>query len=476
MVGTNGNGAGPVPFPRGDGRDDMVKVIPQSYEMERSTLGAMMLDKDAIAKASEKLKAEDFYSEGHRVIFSVLCSLYERGTIPDLETVANELRRRGQLDMAGGAGYLMTMMEWTSAAANVEQYVAVVEGTSILRGLLAAAHGIQGWVYESADDVDVLLNRAESAIMEVGQRRVSSQGRWLQCALHDCFERLELQFKNRGRAAGLATGYDDLDRIIGGLNPSDLITIAARPRIGKTALLSNVAVHVAREKTPVLFSSIEMSESQVVNRLVSMEGRVDSRKFRSGFLDEDDWSKITGAVERLYHAPIFIDDSVTQTVEMIWKRARRIKAERGSIVVGIDYFQKIATTTRGNANRVEALTDVSLKLKAMARDLKCPVIVLAQLSRAAEGVEPELSHIRECGQLEAESDVVVGMWRDEEEWEDRNAATVETRPRKVYLKVMKNRHGPEGRCPLTFLSQHTRFENYAKEAETHDGSYARTEY
>jgi replicative DNA helicase len=466
--------SGPViPFPRqgGDGTDG-VKVIPQSLEAEMSTLGAMLLDRDAIARAAEKLKAEDFYREGHRQIFGAILQLFDRGDPADIVTVTNELRRRGQLDTTGGAPYLMTLMENCPAAANVEQYTSIVEEKSILRGLLTAADHVQGWVYEGADNVETLIDRAEQAIFKVGQRRLTGDFSELKSLLHDAFEQIEMQFKNKGRATGTPTGFDDLDRITSGLQPSDLVIVAARPSMGKTALCLSIGHHVAvHEKMPVAIFSLEMSKAQLVQRLICSEARVNSQKFRSGYLDENDWNKIAGAVERLYDAPIFIDDTPAISTFEMRAKARRLKAEHGNLgLVIVDYLQ-LARTSGRSENRTQEVSEIARALKSMGRELNCPLIALSQLSRAVEQREdkrPQLSDLRESGSIEAEADLVMFIHRDAyyrhgRVKEDKSGeARAEADERLAEIIIGKQRNGPTGTVKLVFLSEYAKFESLAQ--------------
>ncbi|MCS6858788.1 MAG: replicative DNA helicase [Abditibacteriales bacterium] len=466
--------SGPViPFPRSGGDSgDSVKVIPQSLEAEQSTLGAMLLDRDAIALAAERLKPEDFYREGHRQIFAAILHLFDRGDPADIVTVTNELRRRGQLDTTGGAPYLMTLMENCPAAANVEQYAAIVEEKAILRGLLAAADQVQGWVYEGGENIEALIDRAEQAIFKVGQRRLTGDFAELKALLHDAFEQIEMQFKHKGRATGIPTGFDDLDRLTSGLQPSDLIIVAARPSMGKTSLCLGIGHHVAvHEKMPVAIFSLEMSKSQLVQRLICAEARVNSQKFRSGYLDDNDWHKIAGAVERLYDAPIFIDDTPAISTFEMRAKARRLKAELGTLgLIIVDYLQLVRTSGRSE-NRVQEVSEIARSLKSLARELNVPLIALSQLSRAVEQREdkrPQLSDLRESGSIEAEADLVLfihreAYYRQGRHKEDKAGDTkTDADDRLAEIIVGKQRNGPTGTIKLVFLSEYAKFESLAQ--------------
>jgi len=331
---------------------------------------------------------------------------------------------------------------------------------------------VQGWVYEGGESVEALIDRAEQAIFKVGQRRLTGDFAELKTLLHDAFEQIEMQFKNKGRATGIPTGFDDLDRMTSGLQPSDLIIVAARPSMGKTALCTSIGHHVAvHEKMPVAIFSLEMSKSQLVQRLICSEARVNSQKFRSGYLDENDWNKIAGAVERLYDAPIFIDDTPAISTFEMRAKARRLKAECGALgLIIVDYLQLMRTSGRPE-NRVQEVSEIARSLKSLARELNVPLIALSQLSRAVEQREdkrPQLSDLRESGSIEAEADLVMFIHREAYYRHGRHKddkgeeAKAEADDRLAEIIIGKQRNGPTGTIKLVFLSEYAKFENLAQ--------------
>jgi replicative DNA helicase len=392
-----------IPFPQHDANRPTARerITPQSDEAESSTLGAMIMERDAIARGVETLTAEDFYRERHRKIFSAIVSLFDKGEPVDLITVVEELRRRGQLEEAGGAAYLTALIESCPSAANVESYAKVVAEKSILRQLVSAADQIAGLAYGDVQDVDQLVDQSEKKIFEIGSKRLNEGFLHIKPLLMTAYDQIERQFQRKGEATGITTGFSDLDDITSGLQPTDLIIVAARPSMGKTALCLNIAHHVAmKERLPVAIFSLEMSRDQLVQRLICSEAQINSRDLRRGFLQDSDWHRVTNAVNNLYQAQIFIDDSPSASTFEMRAKARRLMAEHGQLgLIVVDYLQ-LAHSSGRSENRVQEISEIARALKSMARELKVPLIALSQLSRAVEQREdkrPMLSDLRESG-------------------------------------------------------------------------------
>lgn len=483
------NASSVIPFPQRDDNRSTARerVTPQSVEAEQSTLGAMMMERDAIARAVELLQADDFYKEGHRKIFSALLSLFDKGEPADLITVVEELRRKGQLDQINGEGngpaYLTHLIESCPSAANVESYGKAVAEKSILRQLASAADQIAGWTYGDVEDVNVLVDQSEKKIFEIGSKRLSEGFSHIKPLLMTAYDQIEKQFQKKGEATGTPTGFTDLDDITSGLQPTDLIIVAARPSMGKTALCLNIAHHVAmKERLPVAVFSLEMSKEQLVQRLICSEASINSRDLRRGFLQDSDWHRVTNAVNNLYQAPIFIDDQPGQTTFEMRAKARRLMAEHGQLgLIVVDYLQ-LAHSSGKAENRVNEISEIARSFKSMARELKAPLIALSQLSRAVEQREdkrPMLSDLRESGSIEAEADVVAFIYRPSyyknksfKKEGDKNGGfgggapgSNEPDPDEGIAEVIigKQRNGPVGTIRLGFQPEFARFTNLARD-------------
>jgi replicative DNA helicase len=436
------------------------RVPPHNPDAERSLLGAMLLSRDAIATALETVRADDFHSPAHGHVFDAVAALYAAGEAVDPVTVAEELRRAGLLEEIGGPATLISLQATTPAVGSAARYAHIVEEHALLRRLIGVAGEIAEIGYGLPDDVTKAVDRAESLVFEVAQRRVTDSLAPIRDLLADNLDRLE-QLYERGEAiTGVPTGYTDLDELLSGLQGSALYVVGARPAMGKTAFALGMATHAALEsRRPVLFFSLEMSQLELTQRVVCAEARVDSARVRNGKLVESDWTKIAHAMGRLAEAPIWIDDNPNLTVMEIRSKARRLKSRVGDLgMVVVDYLQLM--TGRSSAeNRQVEVSEISRGLKILARELDTPVVALSQLSRSLEmrqDKRPVLADLRESGSIEQDADVVMFIYRDEvyhPDSPDRGTAEV---------LVSKHRNGPTGATRLAFLDHYTRFANMAK--------------
>lgn len=375
------------------------RIPPHNIEAEQSVLGAMLLDKEAVASATEVLRKDDFYSEANKEIYDAMVSLYESGQPVDLITVTERLRQRGTLEAIGGVSYVTSLSASVPTTANVDYYVRIVEEKAILRRLIQTCSLITKDSYEAAKPVEDIIERAEKGIFDISQKRHHDGFVPISQALIDAFDHIEELYKNKGHITGVPTGFVDLDYKTAGFQPSDLIVIAARPSMGKTAFALNVAQYAAvKSKIPTAIFSLEMSKEQLVNRLLCAEANVNSHKLRTGNLDEEDWPRLAAALAPLSEAPLYIDDTPAISVLELRSKARRLKMEKGLGLIIIDYLQ-LMQGSRNSENRQQEISDISRSLKALARELNVPVIALSQLSRAPEARNdhrPILSDLREC--------------------------------------------------------------------------------
>ena len=436
------------------------KLPPQNLDAERGVLGAILLDNEALPRALNIVKSEDFYSPAHRQIFSVICTLFERNEVIDLVTVTEELERQENLGHVGGAAYLMALLEATPTAGNVHSHAKIVKEKSILRRLINVSTQIAAEGYEDKEDSDLLLDRAQQLIFSVAEDRVRPGFFAIKDLVRDSFKMVEELYEKKLPITGLATGFTRLDEMTSGLHNSDLIIIAARPSMGKTSFCLNIAQHVAiKQRVPVGIFSLETSKEQLVMRMLCSEAKVDSHKVRTGFLSEQDWPKLTTALGHLSEAAIFIDDTPGISSLELRAKARRLKSEHGLGLVMVDYLQLMRGRGR-TENRQQEITEISASLKAVARELSVPVIALSQLSRAVESRKPpypQLSDLRESGAIEQDADVVAFIYRPEMYKQGDDLPQEEEGIADIIIG--KQRNGPTGVIKLAFLKQCTRFEN-----------------
>ncbi len=432
------------------------RVPPYNLEAEQALLGSMMLDLEAVNIASEILQPEDFYRESHRVIFLALLDLEVRGEPIDMITLTEELRQQNNLEKVGGVSYVATLANIVPSAANARYYANIIEEKAILRRLIQFANNIASRCYEDSEETHELLDSAERAILEIAGNRSTGGLVPVKEVIGDTLEKIEYLAGKKGRITGVPSFFTDLDNMTSGWQPSDLIIVAARPSMGKTSLCLNIAQNAAiRGKIPVAIFSLEMSKEQLVQRLMSSEAMIDQHKLRTGRLLDEEWVRLTRAVQPLSTAKLFIDDTPAISILELRARARRLKAEKGLGLIVIDYLQLMQVGGRIESRQQE-ISEISRSLKALARELNVPVIALSQLSRAVEQTaekKPSLSHLRESGALEQDADLVMFIYRDD------YYNPESEKPGIAELIIAKHRNGPTGSVELGFIKEFTKFVN-----------------
>ena len=444
------------------------RVPPQNIEAEQSVLGAMLIDKEAIAKATEILSAEDFYREAHRVIFSAMLEIYNKNEAVDMITVTDILRRDNKLEDVGGIAYITSLANVVLTAANVKYHAEIVAEKSVLRQLVKVSTEIAAMGYEANDEVGVLLDTAESRILEISNRKKRADFTPISAVLMDSVQNIEKLLNNKGGLTGIPTGFNDLDKLTSGLHPSDFIILAARPSMGKTALALNIVQNVALrahkrvggDPRSVAFFSLEMSKEQLVNRMLCAEANIDSQRLRIGEMKEDDWTHLWDACDVMSKAKIYIDDTAGITVMDMRSRARRLKAEHGLDLIVVDDLQLMQGSGKRNTSgdRQQEVSEISRSLKALARELDVPVLALSQLSRGVEARQvkrPMLSDLRESGSLEQDADIVAFLYRED-------YYNPETENKHTELIIAKHRNGPVDTVNLFFHKQFTKFVGFTK--------------
>ena len=442
------------------------RMPPQNIEAEQSVLGAMLIEKEAISKVSEVLKVQDFYREANRLIFQAILDLFNRNDGVDLITVTEELRRENKLEGAGGIAYITSLANAMPTAANVHYHAKIVEEKALLRNLINVSTQIAGMGYDGAEDAAQILDKAEKMMLEVANRRMGRDFTPIKEILFSAFSKIEQLYATKGGITGIATGFKDFDRLTAGLQPSDLILIAARPSMGKTAFVLNIAQHVAiREKQSVAFFSLEMSKEQLVQRMLCAEAGIDAQRLRIGELEDNDWKKMVSAADRLSSAGIFIDDTPGITVMEMRSKARRLKVEHDLKLIIVDYLQLMQGSSSNSSrseNRQQEISEISRSLKALARELHVPVVALSQLSRGVESRQvkrPMLSDLRESGSLEQDADIVSFLYREDyynPETEKKNITEI---------IIAKHRNGPVDTVQLFFHKAFTKFSDLTQMAE-----------
>ena len=444
------------------------RVPPQNIEAEQSVLGAMLIDKEAIAKATEILSAEDFYREAHRVIFSAMLEIYNKNEAVDMITVTDILRRDNKLEDVGSIAYITSLANVALTAANVPYHAEIVAEKSVLRQLVKVSTEIAAMGYEANDEVGVLLDTAESRILEISNRKKRADFTPISAVLMDSVQNIEKLLNNKGGLTGIPTGFNDLDKLTSGLHPSDFIILAARPSMGKTALALNIVQNVALrahkrvggDPRSVAFFSLEMSKEQLVNRMLCAEANIDSQRLRIGEMKEDDWTHLWDACDVMSKAKIYIDDTAGITVMDMRSRARRLKAEHGLDLIVVDYLQLMQGSGKRNTSgdRQQEVSEISRSLKALARELDVPVLALSQLSRGVEARQvkrPMLCDLRESGSLEQDADIVAFLYRED-------YYNPETENKHTELIIAKHRNGPVDTVNLFFHKQFTKFVGFTK--------------
>ena len=446
------------------------RPLPHNIDAERSILGAVLLDNFALNAAIEKVRSDDFFLPQHRHIFERMVELAEKQNAIDIVTLMEDLTKRGELDAAGGVAYISQLADGLPRVSNVDHYARIVKEKSILRGLIHSAAAIQEQALAAGEDADVIIDRAESIILGLSEDRIKAGLVGVKELVRDNFDRLNKILTEGRRVTGLSTGYANLDNETSGLQPSEMVILAARPSMGKTALAINIACNVAvRNNEPVAIFSLEMSKESLLVRMLAAEARIDAHKFRTGHMGKDDWSKIVNTLNGLSEAPLWVDDSASSTVMEMGAKARRLKRDRGLSLIIVDYLQLCVPVSSGRqSNRQEEVSGMSRALKALAKELRVPVVVLSQLTRAPEREErkPQLSDLRESGAIEQDADMVMfinrpNFYKTDLPEEDRA---------KAELIIAKQRNGPTGTLNFVFLAKHTRFEEAAPDAWSGGGA------
>lgn len=431
------------------------RVPPHNIEAEQAVIGAIFLEPEAFSTASERLIATDFYRANHQAIFSTMYKLFEKGEPIDVVTVTTSLANTDQLEQSGGVTYLTDLASSVPTAANIDYYSKIVEEKSLLRRLIRSATDIVTNTFEKEDAVEEVLDEAEKTILEVSGRKNAGAFKPIKDVLIDVYDNIEQLHNSDSDVTGIATGYRDLDRMTSGFQRNDLIIIAARPSVGKTAFALNIAQNVAvNSDENVAIFSLEMGAEQLVQRMLCAEGNIDSQRLRTGKLIDEDWKKLTMAMGSLSHSGVFIDDSPGIRVSDIRSKCRRLKQEHGLGMIIIDYLQLISGSESSKDNRQQEVSEISRSLKGLARELEVPLIALSQLSRGVESRQdkrPMMSDLRESGSIEQDADIVGFLYRDDyydQESEQQNI---------IEIILSKQRNGPTGTIELAFVKEYNKF-------------------
>ncbi|MDX8045420.1 replicative DNA helicase [Gracilibacillus sp. S3-1-1] len=431
------------------------RTPPHNIEAEQAILGAIFLEPEAISSATEMLTPEDFYRASHQIIYRVMLSLADKGEPIDIVTTTTALANSQQLDDVGGVSYLSDLANAVPTAANIAYYCKIVEEKSILRRLIRTATEIVTDSFSKEDEVEEVLNESEKRILEVSNRQNASSFKNIKDVLIDVYDNIDQLHKNQGEVTGIPTGFRDLDRITSGFQRNDLIIVAARPSVGKTAFALNIAQNVSiKTDENVAIFSLEMGADQLVSRMICAEGNIDAQRLRTGSLEEEDWGRLSMAMGSLSNAGIFIDDTPGIRVSEIRSKCRRLKQEHGLGMILIDYLQLIQGSAGSQENRQQEVSEISRSLKGLARELNVPLIALSQLSRGVESRQdkrPMMSDLRESGSIEQDADIVGFLYRDDyydKESEKQNI---------IEIILAKQRNGPVGTVELAFVKEYNKF-------------------
>ncbi len=435
------------------------KVPPQNLEAEQSVLGSILLKDNIFGNVLEILRVDDFYSPAHRIIFEAMTTLFEKNDPHDLITLTNHLKDQNTLEEVGGAAYLANLTSIVPVTANVSSYARIIKEKSVLRKLIEVNTDIASRCYEEQGEIDLLVDQAEQAIFDIAGKKSGQNFTPLKDIIPGAFEKVEQLYKRKELITGVPTGYFEIDKMTAGLQASDLIVLAGRPSMGKTAFSMNLAQHAALvEKVGVAIFSLEMSKEQLTMRLLSSVGRIDSQRIRTGKLHDEDWPKLTRAVGMLSEAPIYIDDTPGISVLEMRSKVRRLASQYPIGMILVDYLQLMQGRGGKNENRTQEISDISRSLKALAKEHDVPVLALSQLNRSLESrtdKRPMMSDLRESGAIEQDADIICFIYRDEvynksEDNPDKGTAEI---------IIGKQRNGPTGTVKLTFLKEFTMFEN-----------------
>jgi len=439
---------------------ELGKIPPHDIEAEQAVIGSMFTDKDAVISAIEKLKPDDFYREDNKAIYEAILTLYGKSEPIDIITVKAELVANGKFEQVGGLEYLAVLPEKVPTTANVDRYIKIVEEKAILRKLIKVSNEITTLGYSETEEVDAIMDSAEKKIFDLMQKKNQKGYTPIKDVLIDTFAEIERLYNQKGYITGVPTGFADLDRMTTGLHSGDLVLIAARPAMGKSAFALNIAANAAiRGNTPAVVFNLEMTKEQMVSRILCSEAMVDSQKVRTGKIEESDWVRLATALGPLSEAPIYVDDTAGISIMEIRAKCRKLKIEKGIGLVVIDYLQLIQAAGKKGLNREQEISEISRSLKILAKELEIPVIALSQLSRAAEqrpDHRPMLSDLRESGAIEQDADIVMFIYRDDyynPETEKKNVAEI---------ILAKHRGGSTGTVELSWLSNYTKFANIEK--------------
>lgn len=439
---------------------DIGKIPPHDIEAEQAVIGSMLTDKDAVMTAVEKLTENSFYRDDNKAIFEAIINLYNRAEPIDIVTVKDELTSMGLFEKVGGLEYLVMLPDKVPTTANVEKYIKIVEEKSTLRSLIKTANEIIDLGYNQTEDVEDIMASSEKKIFDIIQKNNQKSYTPIKDVLIESFTKLEELYNQKTRITGVPTGFIELDYKTAGLHGSDLILIAARPAMGKTAFALNIAANAAlRANTPVAIFNLEMSKDQLVDRILCMEAMVDSNKIRTGKLEEDDWSKLAGVVGPLSDSNIYIDDTPGISIMEIRTKCRKLKMEKNIGLIVIDYIQLIQASSKKSATREQEISEISRSLKILAKELNVPVIALSQLSRAVEqrpDHRPMLSDLRESGAIEQDADIVMFLYRDDYYNKDSEEKDISE------VIIAKHRGGSTGTVKLLWMGNYTKFVNLAR--------------
>ncbi len=442
-------------------RDDF-RIPPQNIDAEQCVLGSILIEDGALLKVIEILNPDDFYKESHGIIYSTMVDLFEKNEPQDLITVHNELAKNGKLEAAGGALYLAELTETVPVASNIDYYARIVRDKAVLRRLIQKSSDIATMCYEEAGDIDDILESAESAIFELSQSKIKQAFNPLKDVLKTSIRRVEELYEKKELITGIPSGFGDLDKLTAGFQPSDLIIIAGRPSMGKTAFALNIAQYAAVERAvPSAIFSLEMSKEQLALRMLCSEAMVDAHKVRTGFLGKEDWPRLINAAGSLSQAPIFIDDTPALSVLEMRAKARRLKSDQDIGLIIVDYLQ-LMQGRAGTERREQEISEISRSLKAMAKELDVPVLALSQLNRKVEdrpNKRPQMSDLRESGAIEQDADVIMFIYRDEVY----NRSEENPKRGKAEIIIAKQRNGPTGTVLLAFVGKYSSFGNLANE-------------
>ena len=439
------------------------KTLPQNLEAEIAILGSMIIDRDAIATAIQILEPSSFYKDANQKIFSTVVELYDKNKAVDVLTLVEELTRRKELEKIGGAGYIADLTSAIPTAANITHYAKIVKEKAILRNLINTSTAIIQECYSHKTDVDDLLDKAETMIFDITARKhLETKSIPLKEIIKDSIETIDNLYQRKENVTGIATGFHELDVMTAGLQKSDLIVIAGRPSMGKSALAASITEHIGTvEKAPVAFFSLEMSKEQLVQRMLCSHARVNAHKVRTGFLSQSDWPRLTNAAGKLSEAPIYIDDTPAISALELRAKARRMKSQYDIQLIIVDYLQLMQGSARAE-NRQQEISEMSRSLKALARELSTPIISISQLSRAVEqrsDHRPQLSDLRESGAIEQDADLVLLLLREE------YYSPTEENKGVTEVIIAKQRNGPVGSIKLAFIAEYARFDNLSYREE-----------